>query len=97
MKELFPRHCEELLRRSNPFIGACRDGLLRCARNDAFKHLIPLATFSVPARIPRCRIKTAEGGKSRRACQVRIPAFVHLFSRHFRRQAWKIRRLLLLS
>jgi len=32
--ELFPRHCEELLRRSNPFYHVRKDGLLRCARND---------------------------------------------------------------
>src|SRR3954452_13315995 len=28
------RHCEEPLRRSNPFFLYARDGLLRCARND---------------------------------------------------------------
>ena len=41
--ELFPRHCEEHLRRSNPFGRVRRSGLLRCARNDAFIHLVSLA------------------------------------------------------
>ena len=44
---LFPRHCEEPLRRSNPSNPARGAGLLRCARNDAFKQLISLGTLSI--------------------------------------------------
>src|SRR3954453_19722474 len=46
--ELFPRHCEEPLRRSNPFSAVCRHGLLRSARNDAFKHHVSRASIAFP-------------------------------------------------
>src|SRR5664279_3474265 len=38
--ELLPRHCEEPLRRSNPFSLVRRSGLLRCARNDGQKQVL---------------------------------------------------------
>ncbi len=50
--ELFPRHREEPLRRSNPFSPVRRIGLLRCARNDAFKHPVSLAITNWRCQMP---------------------------------------------
>src|SRR5665213_4437202 len=53
--ELFERHCEEPLRRSNPFLLASllRDGLLRGARNDAVRSVLPTLNCHRPRRRAR--------------------------------------------